>query len=167
VAPRRLSADLKLDVPSDVEWGIFQSFAPYFNLKASTAKKADANSLNFGAQVAAPFNISRKIDPATDRPRLPDRRLLTGVVWKLGGGFESDRRFHNINILSTNKVVFVPRGIGDSNTVYFQPFVGLELGRNLKSPLAEARNRGLARATVGGSLYIRKRCLGSRFRLIM
>jgi hypothetical protein len=145
------SADIKVDIPTDVDWGIVQSVGPYFDLKASTAKKADANALKFGVKLVAPFNIGSVLDPATGKPK---NRLLRGLVWNMTGGFESDRRFQNINTVWGNQLAFVISGLGNSDTVYLQPFVGFELGRNVKKPIPEAEHLTLARPTVGGNLYI-------------
>ncbi len=147
----QFSSDLKIDVPQGVKWGIFKSVSPYFNLKASTSTDADANSLNFGGKISAPFNIGSELDPVTHRPK---KRLLRGINWHIAGGFESDRRFDNVNVLMDQRVAFVPRGVGDNNTIFFKPFVGFELGRNLKSPVAQAEDKSIARGYVGGSLYI-------------
>ena len=46
-------------------------------------------------------------------------------------GFESDRRFDNVNLVLGNRFSFVPRVFGNSNRIYFQPFIGFELGRNM------------------------------------
>jgi hypothetical protein len=145
------SADIKVDVPTDVDWGIFQSIGPYFDLKTSTAKKADANAMKFGLKLSAPFNIGSVLDPTTGAPQ---KRLLRGLVWNTTGGFESDRRFDNINTIWGNQLAFVLSGVGNSDTVYFQPFVGFELGRNVKKPIPEAEHLTLARPNVGGNLYI-------------
>jgi hypothetical protein len=48
----------------------------------------------------------------------------------------------------------VPRTFGNNNRIYFQPFIGFEVGRNIESPVKEAQNRGIARGTAGGSLYL-------------
>jgi hypothetical protein len=147
----QVSSDVKIDIPQGVKWGIFKRVGPYFNLKASTSEEADANSLNFGAKISAPFNIGSELDPATQRPK---KRLLRGINWHITGGFESDRRFDNVNVLMDHRVAFVPSGAGDNNTIFFKPFVGFELGRNLNSPVAEAEDKMIARGYVGGSLYI-------------
>ncbi len=156
----QFSADIKFDVPFLVNLGgepIAGSpsrrkvigVGPYFNLKASTAGDADANSLDFGGKFAIPFNISRQ-----NHPRL--HKVLTSVQWLPALGFEADRRFDNVNTMFTNTINFIVPG--NRNTfkrrIRFLPFIGFELGRNLKSPVEEAEGRGLARGLVGGSLYI-------------
>lgn len=136
----QISADIKVESPSRVNLGIFKRVGPYFDLKASTSEKADANTLKFGGKLSAPFNVSSS--------------FLGGIVWETIGGFESDRRFDNVNTILDNRLYFAPGGLGNNATLYLQPFIGFELGRNLKSPVAEAEDRTLARGMVGASLYI-------------
>jgi hypothetical protein len=148
----QFSADIKLESPFDTA-SFFQEIGPYFNFKASTATAADANSMNFGLKLRHAFPFKVRTIPGTTR--LADKQpILSGIVWELTPGFESDRRFDNVNVMVGNKFVFVPRVLGNSNRIYFQPFIGFEAGRNLKSPVDEAEDRALARGTVGGSLYV-------------
>lgn len=148
----QFSSDIKLESPFDTS-GFFQELGPYFNFKASTADDADANSMNFGLKLRHAFPFKIRTIPGTTR--LADKQpFLSGIVWDLTPGFESDRRFDNVNLMVGNKIVFVPRVIGNSNRVYFQPFIGFEAGRNLKSPVAAAEDLTLARGTIGGSLYL-------------
>lgn len=156
----QFSADIKFDVPFLINVGEEPSpgsisrrkvigIGPYFDLKASTSEDADADSLSFGGKIAIPFNISRQ-----NHPRL--HQVLTSVQWLPAFGFEADRRFGNVNTMFTNTINFIVPG--NRNTfkrrIRFLPFIGFELGRNLKSPVEEAEGRGLARGVVGGSLYI-------------
>ena len=148
----QISADIKFDVPWDTAT-FFQELGPYFNLKASTAEAADANSMNFGLRLRHAFPIAPRFIAGT-RQLAPKQPLLRGIVWDIMPGFESDRRFDNVNVLLTNRFAFVPRVFGNANRFYFQPFIGFEVGRNLKSPVREAEDKGIARGTVGGSLYV-------------
>ncbi|HKO98695.1 MAG TPA: hypothetical protein VJU86_16975 [Pyrinomonadaceae bacterium] len=148
----QFAADIKLESPFDTA-GFFHELGPYFNFKASTASAADANSMSFGLKLrhAFPFKI-RTVEGTTEIAR--DQPFLSGIVWEITPGFESDRQFDNINLVAGNKFVFVPRVIGNSNRIYFQPFIGFEAGRNLKSPVSAAAHRNIARGTIGGSLYL-------------
>jgi hypothetical protein len=148
----QVSADIKLETPFDTRT-FFQELGPYFNLKASTSKAADANSMNFGLKLRHSFPVKVRLKPGTTE--LADKQpFLSGVVWDLTPGFESDRRFDNVNVMFGNRFVFVPRTFGNTNRIYLQPFIGFEVGRNIKSPVKEAEDRGIARGTVGGSLYL-------------
>ncbi|MBC7911583.1 MAG: hypothetical protein H7Y30_13835 [Pyrinomonadaceae bacterium] len=148
----QFSADVKLESPFDTA-GFFQELGPYFNFKASTADEADANSMNFGLKLRHAFAFKIRTVPGTTQ-LAAKQPFLSGIVWELTPGFESDRRLDNVNVMVGNKFVFVPRVLGNSNRIYFQPFVGFETGRNLKSPVEEAEDRAIARGTLGGSLYL-------------
>lgn len=149
----QFSADIKIDQPFDTRT-FFDEIGPFFNLKASTANDADANSTSFGAKLRHSYNISRRADPNTHEFIEPDRRVLTGLVFDLLPGFEADRRYKNVNAVLGTKLYLIPRVIGKANITYFQPYLGYEIGRNLKSPVAEAEHRGISRGMVGGSLYV-------------
>lgn len=148
----QISADIKLESPYDTA-GFFQELGPYFNLKASTATGSDANSMSFGLKLRHSFPVPVRLNPGTTQVA-KKQPLLSGVVWDLTPGFESDRRFDNVNVTVGNRFIFVPRVFGDTNRIYLQPFVGFEVGRNLKSPVDEAEGRAIARSTTGASLYL-------------
>jgi hypothetical protein len=150
----QFTSDVKIDIPL-ASAGVFDRIGPYFSMKASTAKDADANSLKFGAKLRHSHNISRPSDPTTHQFIGDDRRVLTGLVFDLIPGFESDRRFNNVNTLLDTRLYFIPRVQGGTHHLYFQPFVGYEIGRNIKSPVAAAEGHGLSRPYFGSSLYLR------------
>lgn len=156
----QFSADLKFDVPFLINVGPKPALGspsqrkvigigPYFNLKASTSSDADADSLSFGGKVAIPFNVSKENHPGL-------HKVLTSVQWRPAFGFEADRRFDNVNTIFTNTFNFIVPGNRHTfkRRIRFLPFIGFELGRNLKSPVEEAEDRGIARGLIGGSLYI-------------
>lgn len=152
----QVSADIKFE-PRIETSTFFQELGLYFNLKASTAKAADANAMNFGLKLRHSFAFPVRLKKGTPEGviELADEQpFLSGVVWDLTPGFESDRRFDNVNVLLGNRFVFVPRVFGNTNRIYLQPFIGFEVGRNIKSPVKEAEDRAIARGTVGGSLYL-------------
>jgi hypothetical protein len=158
----QISADIKIDQPFLLNLGAEPKagqdpatvhrklirVGPYFDLKASTAEDADADSLKFGGKFEVPFNISQKNHPSL-------HRALTSVQWLPAGGFEADRRFHNVNTIFSNTIRFIVPGNSDTSTVRVRvfPYIGFELGRNLKSPVKEAEDRGIARGVVGTALY--------------
>ena len=148
----QFSADIKLEPRIDTS-SFFQELGPYFNLKASTSKAADANSMNFGLKLRHSFPFPVRLKPGT-KQLAKKQPFLSGIVWDITPGFESDRRFDNVNVLLGNRFAFVPRTFGNSNRIYLQPFIGFEVGRNIKSPVKEAEDRGIARGMIGGSLYL-------------
>lgn len=149
----QFSSDVKLDLPL-MSTGFFDEIGPLFNFKLGTSDEADANSLSFAAKLRHSHNISRKADPTTHEFVGPDTRILTGLVFDLLPGFESDRRFKNVNTLLGTRLYLVPRVQGGTHRLYFEPFVGYEIGRNIKSPVKDAEGRGLSRPLAGGSLYV-------------
>lgn len=160
----QFSTDIKLDLPHTTN-GFFIEVGPYFDLKASTAKDADADSMDFGVKLRTVHRFPRRLDTVIRDGREvrkfhePDGRVLTGIVFDLTPGFESDRRFRNVNTLLGNRLSFVPNsprlfGQRLGNLMYLQPFIGYEIGRNIKSPVGAAEGRGLSRGLAGASLYL-------------
>jgi hypothetical protein len=160
----QFSTDTKLDLPHSTN-GFFGEIGPYFNLKASTAKAADADSMDFGVKFRTGHVFPRKLDTVTTGGRavrkfhVPDKRVLTGITFDLMPGIESDRRFRNINTLLGNRLSFVTNssrlfGRSLGQVIYIQPFIGYEIGRNIKSPINAVEGRGLSRGLAGASLYL-------------
>ena len=139
------TADVKVEIPfSRNLLGRQRDVAPYFSLKASNSKKSDADSMKFGVLV----RTSSKFEHLGIR----------NVNWETDGRIEADRRFGNVNATWANTLFFLPRTLGEAGNkkvlAFIQPSIGLELGRNLKSPVKAAENRGIARLTGGASLYL-------------
>lgn len=134
--------DAKIQLPIGIS--LFrenQDLVPFLDLKTSSNKKADADSLKVGALIRSPFT--------TDQP------WLTNIVWDTEGRIEGNKNFKNVNAIWANSVHFLPPVIGSGKAqLFIQPFVGLELGGNMRSPVEEAEHRGIARATAGGSAYL-------------
>jgi hypothetical protein len=156
-AKTQFSTDTKLDLPHSTN-GLFGEVGLFFDLKASTAKSADADSMDFGVKLRTGHIFHRRLDP-DGRFHVPDKRIITGITFDLMPGIESDRRFRNINTLLGLKLSFVTnstRIFGQTlgNAIYLQPFIGYEIGRNIKSPVDAAQGRGVSRGTAGASLYV-------------
>ena len=121
----------------------------FFNLNASSSPDADPDSLEFGTKggYVYPFDLK-----PTDKWKF----RLTGLDTSLSGKIESERDFDNTNLifnLQTNFVV-TPIPLGKKATLTFDPYIGTELGKNLKSPLAAAKGDGIARLLGGTNLLI-------------
>ncbi|MGB8508207.1 MAG: hypothetical protein WCD76_07375 [Pyrinomonadaceae bacterium] len=140
----QFSSDIKIDVPYEFKTKRKRDtkLGPYFNLKASTAEGADADSLSTGAKLSTIVGTWNS-------------GFVRNLVWSPTVGIEADRRFRNINGVIGNTLYFVTAGNKDTfkKRIYFQPFIGYELGRNFKSPVQEAEGRGISRLNAGGSLY--------------
>ncbi|MEK6303206.1 MAG: hypothetical protein AABO41_21040 [Acidobacteriota bacterium] len=149
------AVDLKFEVPFSINPGANNGsgrvidIAPYFNLKTGSAENGDADAMNFGGKFAIPFNISNEKHPGLHKG-------LTDVRWDPAAGFESDRRFQNVNLIMNHRLTFgIP---GNKHTFKWRirllPFIGYELGRNIRSPVDKASDRVLSRPYVGSALYL-------------
>jgi hypothetical protein len=137
------AADVKLEKPIAINKWHITDFKPYFSLKASSTKNGNADSMNFGGKLNINFDTS-------------DSGLVRYVLWTPAGGFESDRRFKNVNLVTSQVLTFgIP---GNKSTlkrrIRFLPFIGFELGRNLKSPVNLAQHRLISRGVAGATLYL-------------
>lgn len=134
--------DAKIQLPIGVSFfRENQDFIPFFDFKVSSNSKADADSLKMGAIIRSPFNV--------------DKKALRSVVWDTEGRIEGNKNFKNINGIWANTFHLLPPVIGSGKAQLFvQPFLGFELGGNLRSPVMAAEHRGIVRATAGGSAYL-------------
>lgn len=134
--------DAKIQVPLGVS--LFrknQDLVPFFDFKVSSNRKADADSLKLGALIRSPFIV--------------DKKWLRDIVWDTEGRLEGNKNFRNMNGIWANAFHFLPPVIGSGKAqLFFQPFVGLEVGGNLRSPVELAEHRRIARATTGASAYL-------------
>jgi hypothetical protein len=134
--------DAKIQLPIGVSFfRENQDLIPFFDFKVSSNRKADADSLKTGAMIRSPF--------------VTNKSWLRNIVWDTEGRLEGNKNFKNINGIWANTVHFLPPVIGSGKAQLFvQPFIGLELGGNLRSPVKEAEHRGIARAMTGASVYL-------------
>ena len=136
------SADIKIEIPYVLSDSGNFDVRPYFNLKTSTAEDADPDSMNFGGKFAVNF---------FNRTSGPVRYLL----FTPAAGFEADTSFENVNLLTSQVLTFgIP---GNKHTfkkrVRILPFIGYEVGRNVKSPVKEGEDRTISRGLVGATFY--------------
>lgn len=138
--------DLKFELPIPVR--VFQNdqlIIPYIDLKASSNAKADADSLKIGAILRTAFNL----------PQSRFSKIVSGMVWDLDGRIEGNKNLRFINGIVANKFSFVTKTIGDGDVqFYIQPFVGLEVGRNLKTPVVDAIDQPIVRPNFGASAFL-------------
>ncbi len=113
---------------------------PYFKLNASTDVEADPDSMQIG------FNFARIV--------------RTHFYWDNDVKLESQRDFKNTNFIYAARVCWRPAGKaltkneGDNSTLFFRPFIGAEVGKNLRSPLDAAEGDGIARILAGAELRL-------------
>jgi hypothetical protein len=138
------STDIKLQkLKRRGDW----KYTPYgfFKLNASTAPDADPDSMEFG------FNF---------------RYIFSSpFYWDNEAKIESERDFDNTNFIYSSRIIYTPSGktlvkinqaSGEAKPVqiFFRPFIGTELGKNLRSPLDAAEGGGIARLLVGADVRL-------------
>lgn len=139
------TADIKVKIPmfrDIIRRG--DKLSPFFELNASTNPKADPDALNVGLELQTPFTIENPNSPFTD------------IFWRNSAKVEAERDFDNANALWDSRLVFLipPIPIGERATLSFDPFFGMELGKNIKSPVAEARKKDIARPLAGATMKL-------------
>lgn len=116
---------------------------PFFELKTSTAKKADSDAAALG------LNYVKTVPIFRESP-------LSSYDFTTGGKIEFDTNFKNVNLVYQVRTDFAFKALARDiagQPLNIVPFIGFELGKNLKSPVAEAKSRLIARPFVGANLY--------------
>jgi hypothetical protein len=124
-------------------------WTPFFKLNASTDAGADPDKMEAGVDF---------------------RYILTKTKAYFDNEFklESERDFDNTNLIYGARLTFLPdswpkgfkkKGRDGKITindvkVFFNPFIGTELGKNLDSPLKAAQGDGIARVLAGADLRV-------------
>jgi hypothetical protein len=113
----------------------------YFKLNASTDVEADPDSLEIG------FNFARVVGKH--------------FYWDNDIKIESQRDFKNTNFIYSTRGIWRPAGKSltkkDGNAtsiLFFRPYIGAEVGKNLRSPVATAQGDGIARILAGADLRL-------------
>jgi hypothetical protein len=117
-------------------------YTPFFKLNASTDPDADPDKMEAGLKL----------------------RYITGGFAGIPGVYfdhafklESERDFDNTNLIYDTRFTFLPtpQPKGRTNHKFFvNPYIGAELGKNLRSPLKAAEGDGIARALAGVDLRL-------------
>src|ERR1044072_8488883 len=95
--------DLKVEIPIGVSFfKKTQDLVPYIDLKASSNKKADADSLKFGAILRSPFNVTNSTL----------NKVVTNIVWDIDGRIEGNKNLKFINGVVGNTLYYVTPIIG-------------------------------------------------------
>lgn len=119
-------------------------YTPYgfFKLNTSTDPDADPDRMEFG------FRFGRFFD----------KTIFTSSYWENEAKIESERDFENTNLLYSSRLIFTPAGVPSEKTskqkFFFRPFIGTELGKNLRSPLPAAEGDGIARILAGAEARV-------------
>ncbi|HEV7894104.1 MAG TPA: hypothetical protein VGP08_26050 [Pyrinomonadaceae bacterium] len=142
------TADMKVsyEIPAHF-WNRAHFFEPLFDLKASSDPEADPDTMKLG--VDWDFEWVRR---SGSKKFFKPMRLQNSFL------VEAERDFDNANLTWGSKLVFPSRLLrNESKRLSFRmrPFVGVELGKNIKSPVEEAENKGIARGLFGSSLNLK------------
>jgi hypothetical protein len=142
-----VTADVKIEEPiKHLDfWGTSHELAPIFDIIVSSDPKADPDTLKFGGSL--------------DSQVIGTKGRTQGVFWKNEGAFEAERDFDNVNLTWGSRFTWALRPWQDRRAekvlFYVRPFIETELGKNLKSPVAEADGGTIARVVAGSSLNLR------------
>lgn len=147
-APTTGSGDLKLAIPFFKDfWNRTSKFSPLVEFKASSDANADADSFKFAVEWFLPLTVRER----------PSKWPYTAVDFINSGKIEAPKNFNNVNALWESKWLFPSSHFpwnGKKFRMFLDPYVGHELGKNLKSPLSTAEGASLARLMVGADLTI-------------
>jgi len=143
------TGDLKIKIPFfKTFWHRTSRISPLVDFKASSDANADPDSLKFAVEWFLPVHVGNH----------PDSHFpYTAVDWINSGKVEAPKNFDNINALWESKWLFPSSHFPWNKKgfrMFLDPFVGHELGKNLKSPLKSIEGKGLARLMAGADLTI-------------
>lgn len=116
-------------------------YSPFFHLNASTDPEADPDAMDFGIKNIRTLPLKKRPKPGEP----------ASIRFTLGGKIESQKDFKNTNLIfdPTGQLNLTPFRLAPKSFLVFRPFAGVEIGKNLKSPLTAAQGAGIARV-VGG-----------------
>lgn len=143
------TGELKVAIPFFADfWDRTSKFSPLFELNASSDASADPDSLKFAFEWFLPVHVGHNREA-----KFP----YTSVDLINTGKIEAPKNFNNINALWESKWLFpsaqIP-GSGKPFRMFLDPYVGSELGKNLRSPLPAAEGHALARLMAGADLTV-------------
>ncbi len=125
-------------------WGKVHEFSPFFDLRASSSPTADPDAMSFGGEWSFPI-----FSPGG---------FLADILWSNSGKIEAQRSFDTANAVWDSRMVFVLNPKVRRGLIFqIDPFLGLELGRNLKNLLPGVEDESVARPYVGSNLYLKVR----------
>lgn len=108
------------------------------DFKASGDPEADPDSFNFGVELQTNFKRARNAGPI--------KYLFNYLYPKI----ESERDFDNTNLMLEDRLKFgLRRPFPKPWAPLFSPFAGIEVGKNLRSPLQAAEGNALFRVKAG------------------
>ena len=143
------TGDVKISIPFFKNfWNRTSKFSlTPIDLKASSDSGADADSLKISGEWFLPVYVNDNPDSTF---------LFPAVDWINTGKVEAPKNFNNINAIWESRWLFPSAQIGNGKRfrMFIDPFLGHELGKNLRSPLEEADGAAIARVYVGANLLV-------------
>ena len=147
------SVDLKIELPLPALRTPRHELLPFLDLKASNDPKANPDTIKVG--------LASKFIVAQAGLEYSEKSPVAAIAWYNTGKIEGDRDFDNTNVIASSvflfplKPLFLTPASRDRAFVALTPFVGIEAGKNLSSPVVAAEGRGLARILVGSQIFMR------------
>jgi hypothetical protein len=140
------SYDLKLSHNSYFNFlGRVASQTPLFTLTGGDTPKADPDSMQLGWTLSVPLLV-------TDY-----RAPLLGIIWQQTPQIESTRNYTYSNFVYSSVFQLVSRTWGSPATgpsLSVLPYLGVDVGRNLSTTVAVARDQTILRPLTGGTLNL-------------
>ena len=112
----------------------------YFKLNTSTAPDADPDKMEIG------FKFRKVIGRFAS---------FRGGYFDNGAKVESEKDFDNTNLIYDTRFIFLPPAFPKKSKkvkVFVNPFIGAELGKNLRSPVNTAEGDGIGRVLGGANV---------------
>jgi hypothetical protein len=135
--------------------GTTNEFSPFFDLNASTNPKADPDTMNFGLRWVRPLSPLNRLQGAGGDRRGSERSNFGRTFVENTFKAEATHDFENANAIWSPRLIRPIPAIGGENAyIYFEPFLGFELGGNIVSPVAEAENKFIARGLFGSTMLV-------------
>ena len=138
------SYDLKLNYLTYKNFlGMVIQEGPLYTLQGGDEPKADPDSMQLGWNVIMPILIGDGTP-----------NLFTGLLWEHTPQIESTRDFTYSNFVYSSVFRLVSRAWTSSSgqRVYFRPYFGVDVGRNLSTTVATAKDQTILRPLTGVTL---------------
>lgn len=147
--PKTGTGDVKISIPFYTNlWHQTNKISPFVDFKSSSDAQADPDSFKFGIEWVYPVYVGDN----------PDERFpFTEVDLINTGKIEAPKNFGNVNAILESKFVFPSSRLLKKVKflkIYLDPNIGIEIGKNLKSPLKAAEGNGIYRPFFGANLII-------------
>lgn len=141
------TADVKVEIPfRKIIGNRVHNFNPFFELKAGQGPDVDPDTMKLGLKWEFPAWRY-----GGDNLQFPIRRILLRNAPLI----EANKDWKNVNFIVDTRLRFISRAYTGKNvTFYFRPFLGQEFGKNLNSPVSEAKGKTIYRPLLGTTMNL-------------